>query len=394
VTRVLDLTRLVSRLGRGPLTGIDRVEYAYLVHLLALDRPIYGLVRTAAGFVLLNHAGCAGLAARVNGTVALGKTDLIGRLLHRRNPTRACAEADMRRLAVARVARPFLHRMLRRFAGATYLNVGHANLTDRGLAAIRKAGLKIAVLVHDTIPLDHPEFARPDTVEPFRRKLAAVAASADLIIHTTQDACAKTNAQLARLGRVPPGVIAPLGVPVPVPGNLPSGIPTDRPYFVTIGTIEPRKNHALLLDIWDQLGPDAPRLYIIGARGWASAAVMARLDGLPQGGPVQVLSGLDDSALGKLLANARALLFPSLAEGFGLPPVEAAALGVRVVASNLAVIRELVGEFAVYLDVTDSYSWMETIKTLAMATQATTGPNKRMTPPEWADHFKTVLIGL
>ena len=394
MTRVLDLTRLVSRLGHGPLTGIDRVEYAYLVHLLAQDRPIFGLVRTAAGFVLLNAVGCAGLAARVNGTVALGKTDLIGRLLHRRNPLRARAEADVRRMAVARAARPFLRRMLRQFSGASYFNVGHANLTEKGLAAIRSAGLKIAVLVHDTIPLDHPEFARPDTVEPFRRKLAAVAAHADLIIHTTQDARAKTNAQLARFGRVPPGVIAPLGVPIPVPGDLPAGIPTDRPYFVTIGTIEPRKNHTLLLDVWDQLGPDAPRLYIIGGRGWANASVLARLDSLPPGGPVRVLSGLDDGALAALLQNARALLFPSLAEGYGLPPVEAASLGVPVVASNLSVIRELLADFAVYLDVTDSYSWMETIKTLATATQATTGPNNRMIPPNWTDHFKTVLSGL
>ena len=391
--RLLDLTRLVSRQGRGPLTGIDRVEYAYLTHLLGLEDPLFGLVRTRLGYVLLDREGCAGLAARVRGDIALGKADLIGRLIHRSNPMRARAEADIRRMAKARTARPFLRQMLRRLAGGSYLNTGHANLTDHNLAAIRAAGLQVAVLVHDTIPLDHPEFARPGTVTPFRAKMAAVARHADLVIHSTHDARAKTDAQLHRLGRVPPGIVAALGVPVPVPGNLPKGIPLDRAYFVTVGTIEPRKNHALLLDIWDKLGPDAPCLFIVGRRGWADASILARLDRLPPDGPVRVLSGLDDSAVAALLEKSCALLFPSLAEGFGLPPVEAAALGVPVVASNLAVIREILGEFAVYLDVTDSYSWMETINKLATAAHQGAARN-RIKPPNWADHFKTVLTRL
>ncbi len=393
---LLDLTRLVSRLGRGPLTGIDRVEFAYLTHFLGLDAAFYGLVRSRAGFVLLDRSGCAGLAARVRGDEALGPIDLIGRLTHRRNPTRARAEADMRRLAIARAARPFLRGMLRGLAGARYLNVGHANLTERVLQSVKDAGLSVAVLVHDTIPLDHPAFARPGTVEPFRAKMAAVARHAGLVIHTTQDARAKTEAQLARLGRVPPGVVAALGVSMTVPGDLPKGISLARPYFVTIGTIEPRKNHRLLLDIWDKFGnsPETPGLFIIGGRGWADTATLARLDQLPPGGAVQVLSGLTDSAMAALLQNARALLFPSLAEGFGLPPVEAAAMGVRVVASNLPVIRELLGDFAVYLDVTDSYSWMETIRALATADQSAAEQKKRKEPPDWSDHFKTVLSGL
>jgi glycosyltransferase involved in cell wall biosynthesis len=389
--RLLDLTRLVSRLGRGPLTGIDRVELAYLTQLLTMDEPLFGLVRSGAGFLLLDRAGCAGLADRVRGTVALGPTDLLGRLIHRGNPLRARAEADARRLAIARCARPLLRRMLRGTAGATYLNVGHANLTDRSLATIRAAGQNVVVMVHDTIPLDHPAFARPDTVTPFRARMAAVARHANWVIHTTQDSRRKTEAHLKALGRVPPGIVAALGVPIPAPGALPDGIPTDRPYFVTIGTIEPRKNHALLLDVWDRLGPDAPRLYIIGGRGWADAVTFARLDRLPQ--TVQVMSGLPDSAVAAVLQNARALLFPSLAEGFGLPPVEAAAMGVPVVASNLSVIRELLGDFAVYLDVTDSYSWMQTIRTLADASPKTMG-RKKVNPPNWADHFKTVLSGL
>ena len=401
--RLLDVTRLVSRLGRGPLTGIDRVEDAYLDQLLKGDRPLFGLVRTALGYVLLDHAGCAGLAALVRGDAALPPPDLIGRIFHRRNPRLGRAEAAVRRLAIARVARPMLAWLLRRLpAGSSYLNVGHSNLTHRTLQQLHRAGLRIAVLVHDTIPLDHPAFARAGTVDPFQRKLAAVSRFADLVIHTTEDARAKTQHHLAAMGRVPAGVVANLGVPQPQPNmaDLPPGFALTPPYFVALGTIEPRKNHALLLDIWDHFGtgPDTPRLFIIGGRGWAAPEVFARLDALPPDHPVKLLTGLSDPAVMAILAKAAALLFPSRAEGFGLPVVEAAALGVPVITSNLPVIKELLGDYAVYLDVTDIYSWIETIKMHINAMQqgGSTGtrPQDRKDPPTWPDHFKIVLMDL
>jgi glycosyltransferase involved in cell wall biosynthesis len=100
-----------------------------------------------------------------------------------------------------------------------------------------------------------------------------------------------------------------------------------------------------------------------------------------------VLTGLPDGAVASLLLGARALLFPSLAEGFGLPLVEAAALGTPVIASDLPVIREVLGDYPVYLDPVDSYPWMETVKTLALSQTRQTA----LTPPTWRDHFNTVL---
>ena len=397
------MTRLVSRLGRGPLTGIDRVESAYLDHFLQDTFPLFGIIRTRVGYLLLDRAGCLALAARVRGDVSIGKSDLIGRLFYRRNPLRARAESEARRFSIARAPRPFLGQMLRRLpAGSIYFNVGHANLTMQGLAHLHRAGLRIAVMVHDTIPLDHPEFARPGTVAPFGQKMAAVARHADLVIHTTQDARAKTESHFAQIGRVPKAVVANLGVPQPLTDAtaLPPGLTLTQPYFVAIGTVEPRKNYNLLLDVWDCFadGPDTPHLMIVGARGWASADVFARLDALTADHQVKFLSGLPDLAVASLLQNAAALLFPSHAEGFGLPPVEAAALGVPVITSNLAVIKELLGDYPVYLDVWDVYSWMETIKSHAKAastgTDGKTGLRYRKEPPTWADHFKIVLRDL
>ena len=65
--RLLDLTRLVSRVGRGPLTGIDRVELAYLDALLRQPEPLFALVRTTLGYVLLDRPGALALHARLTG---------------------------------------------------------------------------------------------------------------------------------------------------------------------------------------------------------------------------------------------------------------------------------------------------------------------------------------
>lgn len=388
--RLLDLTRLVSRLGRGPMTGIDRVEAAWAAHLLTLEKPAFALIRSAAGFLLLNRAGMAGL---LTGPLP-ARGDLISRLGHRNDPLRARAETLARGLAIARCLPGGLGRMLRRHlpGGVSYVNVGHANLSDRTLAALRRAGVTVTVLVHDVIPLDHPEFARPGTVEPFRRKLAAVAAHADRVIHITADARNRTEAQMARLGRVPPGIVAPIGVtpPRPDPSALPPGLDLSAPYFVALGTIEPRKNLGLLLDAWAHLNP-APRLFILGNRGWASEALLARLDVLPPDGPIRVLSGLPDGAVAALVAGARSLLFPSLAEGFGLPPLEAAALGTPVIAGDLAVTTELMGDYPVYLSLTDSYSWVETIARQAGEPFGAGLQGAGVKIPRWEDHFKIVL---
>ena len=77
---------------------------------------------------------------------------------------------------------------------------------------------------------------------------------------------------------------------------------------------------------------DVPRLILAGSRGWANAEVFRRLDSLPfVGQTVLECPGLTDGAIAALMAGATALLFPSHAEGFGLPPVEAAAAGLPVI---------------------------------------------------------------
>ncbi|APZ52794.1 glycosyltransferase family 4 protein [Salipiger abyssi] len=413
--RLLDLTRLVSRAGR-PFTGIDRVEYAYLDRLLREPGPLFGLVRSSLGYLLLDRAGCADLKRRIDGH-DWPAPDRLSRL-RRLAPGRAGAETALRRVALARCLPRGLRRMLRAHlpAGMHYLNIGHTNLTDRVLSALRSVpGLRIAVLLHDTIPLDYPDYQGPGITERFHGFLLRMGRFADLVICNSAQTERDMRRHLDPLGLRPGSVVAHLGIDVPRPGEAPQGPWTGQRYFVVLGTIEPRKNHALLLDLWEggaplpeeaateRAGPffeylqkdegAEPHLLICGARGWNNDDVFARLDrGIPR---VHELPGLEDGQIAALLAESAGLLFPSHAEGYGLPPMEAAALGVPVLAGDLPVLREVLGDIPVYASVSDRYLWAQNITRMAEDRRADPDSETRRStawqPPGWEAHFKTVL---
>jgi hypothetical protein len=203
---LVDLTRLVLRQGKGALTGIDRVELAWLDHLLSRSDPLFALLRTRAGYLLFDRHGAGLVADLAHGRAKAGPNDLTGWLTRRGDPARARAEATLRRVALARIAQPFLARALRRHLpeGGLYLNLGHTNLTGRTLRGVAQAGLRAVVMVHDTIPLDHPEFSRAGTTAAFSAKLRAVSAHAACVIHLTHTTRQTTEAQLARLAACRP----------------------------------------------------------------------------------------------------------------------------------------------------------------------------------------------
>src|SRR4029079_9804715 len=138
--------------------------------------------------------------------------------------------------------------------------------------------------------------------------------------------------------------------------------PFDRPYFVYLSTIEARKNHLLLLNLWRRLGGEfgdrAPRLVLVGQRGWETENVIDMLDRCPAlRGLVIEHNALPDAAMVPLLKGARAMLLPSFAEGFGFPVVEALQLGIPALCSDIAALRETGGAVPEFLDPLDGPGW-------------------------------------
>jgi glycosyltransferase involved in cell wall biosynthesis len=290
--------------------------------------------------------------------------------------------------------------------GTTYLNLGHSNLTPRVLGALRDQNARVVVMLHDLIPLSHPDTQRPQLRAQFAAMVDRVQQGADLILCNSAATEAEVTAHMAAhgaaLGTVPQTLVAPLGLDLAAqtatqPVTMPAGFDPSLPFVMTLGTIEPRKNHAILLDVWDQLLADkvSLQLVICGQRGWLNEAVFQRLDQWKAlGTGVFEIAGLSDGQLAELMGRAEALVFPSLAEGYGLPVLEARARGCPVICSDLAVFREHLGNNAVYLPANDAYSWIITMTELAQAAQASPHQARaelaRFVPPRWQQHFDLV----
>lgn len=391
--RLLDLTRLTRRVGRGVLTGVDRVEMAYVHALLKEPIPLFALVRLSGGFALLDQSGCNALLARMTGKTKWGRPDVESLLRLKQSQPQKVVQADCRRLAIrkSRVLENLLEAMPSHFS---YINVGHSNISNEVFTAIRERGGSISVLVHDMIPLDFPEYQRPQTVQDFDEKMQIVSKLADLVIFNSHQSQSDGERHFELMGRIPKSTVAHLGLTKPVPdsGPIPEEIDRSRPFFVTVGTIEPRKNHKLLLDIWEESFSDShsPQLVVIGARGWNNEDIFKRLDLKPKN--VIELNRVSDRKLAQLTQFSAGLLFPSVVEGFGLPPAEAILQQTPVICGNLPVYREFLSNIPIYVDSEDRYLWKAMIEKLADQKRADKAVNFDLrTLPTWQAHFNQVL---
>ncbi len=285
--------------------------------------------------------------------------------------------------------------------GRLYLNVGHTGLEEQGLVDwIRAADVLPIFLVHDLIPITHPEYCRAGEALRHTERIRNMLATAAGVVANSR-ATLESLAEFAAREQLPmpEAVAALLGVEVWRGEDEEPAAEPERPTFVMLGTIEARKNHLLLLQVWTrlarQLGPRTPRLLIIGQRGWECEQVVDLLERCqPLQGHVFEVGRCSDADLHQHLRTARALLFPSLVEGFGLPLIEALGLGTPVIASDLPVFREISPGIPTYLDPLDGPAWERTI--LAYADGGSTARGEQLLrlanyqPPSWNDHFAVV----
>lgn len=231
----------------------------------------------------------------------------------------------------------------------------------------RRPDIRPAFFIHDLLPLDCPEFFRPGYAKLFRRRLDTMLRHAHALITTSVVVAERLEREVSTRGkRRLPIHVQPLASTLGR-GSGAEADPSlaDSPYFVMVSTLEPRKNHLLLLNVWRSLaasGARPPKLVLVGGRGWENEQtldMLNRCEALRK--TVRRVEGLSASSLRRLIASANALLMPSFAEGYGLPVVEALGLGAPTIVSDIPTFREVAQGRAAFLSPIDGKGWRETI---------------------------------
>ena len=232
---------------------------------------------------------------------------------------------------------------------------------DFVLPPVRRA--RSVVTVHDLSFLLFPECAEASLVAFLRKAVPDSLRRADLILADSES----TRQDLGRLLGVPLDKVVVVygGVeerfrPVTDPARLEQvsrryDLPSS--YILTVCTLEPRKNLSTLLEAYfqllEKLDP-SPALLIAGARGWRYNSLLEHCSDPRGRGLVKLLGYVNDADLPALLSQAQLFVYPSLYEGFGLPPLEAMACGTPVVCSDSSSLPEVVGEAGVMVDPQDT----------------------------------------
>ncbi|MEJ0052102.1 MAG: glycosyltransferase family 1 protein [Methylovirgula sp.] len=361
-----DVTRLAARFLKSTPNGIDRVDLAYARYFTRLPEAS-GLMMTLFGPRAITALDARKLVAEIschwredrevrNGDISY--KSVVQWLRGMPTADSGSAVGIGRRNGVLRAPA----RLARRFVSpsgrdpirsvpekAIYLNVSQFPIWITSYLAWlkRRPDIKPVFFIHDLLPIETPEYFREGEYQRHQLRLQNIATFGAAAIVATEAVRVSLDRHLAKLGRNLPILVAP--IPASRVFSRRSARDPDlanAKYFVACGTLEPRKNHLLLLQVWQELihrwGAAAPKLILVGADGWKNERVADLLQHSEIiRGHVRHVAGLSTAGLKRLFDGAVALLMPSFAEGYGLPVVEALTANVPVVASDIPVFREI-----------------------------------------------------
>ncbi|WP_413992043.1 glycosyltransferase family 4 protein [Labrys okinawensis] len=377
-----DLSRSIRRAAHSTLTGIDRVDLAYARELPALCETVTYLAGRGRPRVISPARVSTFLAESARPTDDPVSTALFSHLAKSAWDGKEAvhlSEHYQRRQtllgnAIAALSLRVSMRALPKVTSrAVYLNTSHSGLDDtRYLQALKIQGIRIVVVLHDLIPIDFPEFCRNGEDRRHCARLANIVLFADLVVTVSAYTRERFLAWSVERKTAPPTTVV---VPLATEHHFLSATVSSRdlsplPYFVCLGTIEARKNHSFLLLVWrrlvERLGDSCPRLVLVGRRGWKIELPLDLLRlGKGLSSAVVEVADLSDRGVVALMAGAHGLVQPSLAEGFGLPLVEAGALGIPVIASDIPAHREIAPVGTLLLDPLDAPAWERSILAVA-----------------------------
>jgi glycosyltransferase involved in cell wall biosynthesis len=371
---LIDVSRIIRRGLKGKIpTGIDRVLLAYLLHY---SKSASGVMHWGPFTTVISNQGISRLAQYFEG--GHSRPSRIGILT-------ILLKSVL--LPSKKVLTP----------NATILNIGHNGLDSaQYINWIKRHQLRLVAMIHDLIPITHPQFSRAHEDKRHQKRMKNALCNAYLLIYNSHSTQESFN-QFAKLldTPTPPGLVNHLPPAALKKSTLQS--PLSSPYFLMLGTIEGRKNHALILNVWKtlsmRLGKACPKLVIIGQRGWECELVLQFLDQSNHlDGVVIEKNACSDGELAQWLSHAQALLFPSFIEGYGLPLLESFSLGTPVIASNLPVFQEIAGDIPLFLSPNSVDDWTHAVEMFCN----TDSPIRQRQilllqsyqAPSWNAHFK------
>lgn len=221
---------------------------------------------------------------------------------------------------------------------------------------------KKVVSIHDASFLRFPEFTENRNLKYLRAVMDNTVKRADAIItishfSASELACFFPEAR-NKIHVIYPGVLehmAPLSPQAGAEIRQDKGL--RRPYLLTVGTLEPRKNIEFLIQVFENMKEFRGDLVVAGRRGWKDAAIIDRLRSSARAAEIHFLEDLDDRELSAIYAGAELFLFPTYYEGFGFPPLEAFVCGVPVISSTGGSLKEVLGTGALLIEEYDAARW-------------------------------------
>lgn len=243
--------------------------------------------------------------------------------------------------------------------------------------ALSDAGGQLITVIHDLIPLIHPLGVAPQMTEEFREWFERFALKSDRVICVSKSGAMDFIAYVTR-SNLPTNPYLHIGWwrlgadfddedDAPISAAAKAVTANERPYFLSVGTIEPRKGYPIALDAFERLwlrGVDVGYV-IVGRAGWQSEALEHRIKRhWEYGRRLLWLDKASDADLRHCYTHARALVYPSMIEGFGLPLVEAGYYGLPIIASDLPVFHEIGGDHVRYFNLLDSVDLADKIEKL------------------------------
>ena len=292
-------------------------------------------------------------------------------------------------------------------------NVTTAPMSEEVFRALSRRGVRLCFVVYDMLPLLRPDWWPPEMSPKYERWLRTLASVADDICCISAAVADEVSEWLELTGitglYAQPAIRhfhlgADLSNSAPSRG-WPEGYPavraaldSDAPVFLMVGTIEPRKGHAEVLEAFDHLwaAGHTMRLVVVGKAGWMVDDTLARFRSHDRlGEDLFWFDAASDECLEDLYQCATCLIAASEGEGFGLPLIEAARHGVPMIVRDLPVFREVAGEAAHYFGGTESTALAESVLTwLALNEQGSAPSPTNMKWNTWAESAGQLVASL